>query len=292
MTNKQKLKTKYKVRRFFLVLLVLALVGGGGWYFGWGKMMKTLQPSGEQPPAQSSKPEPQPSEPSASPEPESEPQPPPTTVSPNEWSLLLVNPDHPLPDGFEVSLVTVYESHRVDTRILEQAQNMFNEAKLRGISLFPCSAYRTVDYQRELFEEQIQQQEAAGLSKEDAAAIAATFVAVPGTSEHHTGLAMDIVTLDYQVLDEGFEQTEAFRWLDENAFKYGFILRYPRDKQDITGITYEPWHYRYVGVEHAAFIKERGVCLEEYLADGGQILTAEEVPDGQEADPQPSGEEQ
>ena len=91
------------------------------------------------------------------------------------------------------------------------------------------------------------------------------WVAIPGTSEHHTGLALDIVTPTYQVLDYGFDTTEAFKWLYENCSKYGFILRYPKDKSDITKITYEPWHYRYVGVETAKYIMENNMCLEEYI---------------------------
>ena len=107
---------------------------------------------------------------------------------------------------------------------------------------------------------------------EEAEKITATMIAIPGTSEHHTGLAADIVTPTHQTLDPEFADTDAGKWLQENAAEYGFILRYPEDKQDITEIIYESWHYRYVGVDHAMAIKENGLCLEEYLEilkDGG-----------------------
>ena len=104
-----------------------------------------------------------------------------------------------------------------------------------------------------------------GKSKEEAEKITATMIAIPGTSEHHTGLAADIVTPTHQTLDPEFADTDAGKWLQENAAEYGFILRYPEDKQDITEIIYESWHYRYVGVDHAMAIKENGLCLEEYL---------------------------
>ena len=90
-------------------------------------------------------------------------------------------------------------------------------------------------------------------------------MAVPGTSEHQLGLALDIVDVANQVLDERQENTEVQKWLMKNSWKYGFILRYPTDKSDITGISYEPWHYRYVGKEAAKEIYEAGICLEEYL---------------------------
>ena len=97
------------------------------------------------------------------------------------------------------------------------------------------------------------------------AAYAARWVAKPGTSEHQTGLALDIVAASYQLLDEGQEDTAEQKWLMENSWKYGFILRYMKDKTDITGTSFEPWHYRYVGVEDAQKITAQGVCLEEYL---------------------------
>ena len=112
----------------------------------------------------------------------------------------------------------------------------------------------------------VSEYQAQGKSYEEAYAITKTIRAVPGCSEHNSGLAADIVSVYYQNLDSGFDQTPEYAWLSENAAEYGFILRYPYDKQDVTKIIYEPWHYRYVGVEQAKKIKASGLCLEEYLA--------------------------
>lgn len=181
--------------------------------------------------------------------------------------LLLVNKEHPLPEDFDIQLAAVQGEYRVDARILEPAQRMIADAKADGIDLLVCSAYRPVDSQTRLFNNKVSEYVSAGKTQEEAAVLTAAIIAVPGTSEHHTGLAMDIVTPSYQNLDEGFAQTAAFAWLDEHAADYGFILRYPADKQEETGIIYESWHYRYVGPEIAKEIKEKGVCLEEYLGD-------------------------
>ena len=131
-----------------------------------------------------------------------------------------------------------------------------------------CSSYRTWDKQRTLYDYEKNRYMAQGYSKEEAEKEAAKWVAVPGTSEHQTGLAVDIVAQSYQILDKKQEDTPEQRWLMENSYKYGFILRFPTDKSKITGINYEPWHYRYVGKEAAKEIYERGICLEEYL--GGE----------------------
>ncbi len=103
-----------------------------------------------------------------------------------------------------------------------------------------------------------------GLSYMEAYQRGSRIVAVPAASEHRLGLALDIVSNTYKNLDEGFAGTPAGIWLAENSYKYGFILRYPKDKEDITGIDYEPWHFRYVGVDAATVITERGITLEEF----------------------------
>ena len=103
------------------------------------------------------------------------------------------------------------------------------------------------------------------MTQEQAEAETAKSVAVPGTSEHQLGLALDIVDKSYQMLEEDQQDTPAQQWLMANCWRYGFILRFPKDKEAVTGITYEPWHYRYVGEEVAKTITEGGLCLEEYL---------------------------
>ena len=119
--------------------------------------------------------------------------------------------------------------------------------------------------QQQLFDRSQQAYMAQGMSEEEAYAKTATETAIPGTSEHQTGLAADIVTPTYQMLDAGFADTPAGQWLSEHAAEYGFVLRYPQDKQEVTGIIYESWHYRFVGKTHAKLMKESGLCLEEYL---------------------------
>ena len=142
---------------------------------------------------------------------------------------------------------------------------MLDACRAAGLEPTICSSYRTQEKQQELYENKIRRLLAEGLSYESAVAEAGTVVAVPGTSEHQTGLALDIVDTSYQHLDEAQENTQVQQWLMEHSWEYGFVLRYPDVKSEVTGIIYEPWHYRYVGVENAKAITESGKCLEEYL---------------------------
>lgn len=136
-------------------------------------------------------------------------------------------------------------------------------------SLVLVSGYRTYEYQEKVFNRKVSNLIKEGLSPEEAKEKAPTIVAVPGSSEHQTGLAIDITNIDLakeeDPLIEAFGETDHGKWLDLHAHRYGFILRYPKDKISITHITYEPWHYRYVGVKHAKAIKKRSLCLEEYI---------------------------
>ena len=145
---------------------------------------------------------------------------------------------------------------------------MIEDCREAGMGLpMICSAYRTQEYQEMLYNDKVARvMQAEWISHDDALVKAAAVVAVPGTSEHQTGLAVDIMDENYPYLDEGQENTEAQVWLMEHAPDYGFILRYPPDASDITGIIYEPWHYRYVGEKFAKEIARRGLTLEEYVA--------------------------
>lgn len=183
----------------------------------------------------------------------------------DSWKLLLVSQASPLSRDFTVELAKTQGGYRIDRRAVEDTQRMLAAASRDGVTLQICSGFRNIKEQTELFDEKVAQYRAAGMSEADAAARAARLVARPGESEHHIGLALDIVVPDYQVLDEGFAQTAASSWLQDHSFEYGYILRYAKEKQDITGIDFEPWHYRYVGAEHAAKIQAGGLCLEEYL---------------------------
>lgn len=186
----------------------------------------------------------------------------------SDWRMVLVNPNVKLPDDYTVETETADAAtgKELQTEAAEAYRQMAKAAEADGVSLMLCSGYRSVEYQQGLFDKKVEQCLSEGLSQEDAEIKAATIVAAPGHSEHNTGLAADIVTPDHQMLDTAFEQTPAFAWLSQHAAEYGFILRYPRDKTAITGIIYEPWHYRYVGADNAAAILQSGGCLEEYLA--------------------------
>ena len=182
-----------------------------------------------------------------------------------DWRLVLVNPWNPLPAGYEPPLTQLANGQSVDARCYPDLQAMMDDCRAAGLQPLICSSYRTWDDQEGLYQDRVRRFLAEGYSEDEAGARAGTVVAVPGTSEHQLGLAVDIVDLSNQNLDETQEDTAVQGWLLEHSWEYGFILRYPRDKSEITGIIYEPWHYRYVGAEAAAEIHAGGLCLEEYL---------------------------
>jgi len=183
------------------------------------------------------------------------------------WYLTLVNREHPLPDGWTVDTRALPNGLKFDQRAYDALTRMLAAGEAEGLRFVVCSAYRTVAYQQSLFDAQVDKYLRQGFSRSEAEAWTAQEIAVPGTSEHNLGLAADIVSRDYQLLDEGQSQTPEQQWLMAHCWEYGFILRYPEDKSELTGIIYEPWHYRYVGREAAAEITSRGLCLEEYYSE-------------------------
>ena len=181
-------------------------------------------------------------------------------------NLRLVSAAHPLPEDFTAPELTQLRNRQaIDKRVYPALQRMMDDARAAGLQPLICSSYRTRATQERLFQNKIERLVKQGCSREEAETLAAQWVARPGTSEHEAGLAVDIVDTSYQILDEQQEQTPVQQWLMAHCADYGFILRYPSDKSDLTGIGYEPWHYRYVGEEAAKEITEQGVCLEEYL---------------------------
>ncbi|MGE5494559.1 MAG: D-alanyl-D-alanine carboxypeptidase family protein [Burkholderiales bacterium] len=190
--------------------------------------------------------------------------PPDVPVPSGEWSLILVNPAHHLSKDFEVTLAD-FEGGQVGARILDICVQMFSDAEADGVSLELVDAYRSRERQSELYEKKVDSYTAKGYSRTDAEAKAATITARPDTSEHQTGLALDIVTPSYTKMNSGFANTKAYKWLSEHAHNYGFTLRYPKGKTQITKVIYEPWHWRFVGLEAAVSMKASGNCLEEYL---------------------------
>ena len=183
----------------------------------------------------------------------------------DDWNLLLVNSRHPIPEDYEFTLGTIRGSLQCDERIIPEFLSMLQAAKEDGIALEVCSPYRTLNRQEYLFDRKIVRYMDRGMSYIEAYKLAARVVNVPGSSEHQIGLALDIYTNSYTTLDEGFGETAAGIWLREHCSEYGFILRYPKGKEYITGIEYEPWHFRYVGKTAAREMMEQGLTLEEYV---------------------------
>ena len=178
---------------------------------------------------------------------------------------ILVNFENKVPDNWSVNLVNLRNGQQIDRRAYEDLQKMMDDARAKGYEPFICSSYRTQDYQTRLYNNKVNEYKNQGYSQEQAEKEAGKWVAVPGTSEHQLGFALDIVTVDNQSLDNSQLKSECQQWLMKNCYDYGYILRYPEDKTDITKIDFEPWHYRYVGHEAAQIIKEKGLCLEEYV---------------------------
>lgn len=184
-----------------------------------------------------------------------------------DWRLTLVNEDNPLSEAYEPETAEADGGYLFDIRAVEPLRALLQAGREAGLDLVVTSGWRSWAYQEQLFEDKVARVMAeTGLERAEAEEIAADEVARPGTSEHQLGLAVDIISNAHPDLDEGWAETEEAVWLKEHCAEYGFILRYPPDKSDITGIVWEPWHFRYVGEEAAVYIMENDLCLEEYLA--------------------------
>ena len=182
------------------------------------------------------------------------------------WNLLLVNDWNPLPAGYDsdVTFSTVSGGKQVDSRIIDAVNRMLNDAAAYDLAV--VSAYRPKEEQNTLYWRKVQQYTDKGYSDLEAQKVGGTIVKRPGFSEHNCGLAMDVGGSGDYTLEQTFANTPAYAWLIEHCADYGFILRFPQGKEDITGVIYEPWHYRYVGEEAARYIMDNDLCLEEYLA--------------------------
>jgi D-alanyl-D-alanine carboxypeptidase len=182
----------------------------------------------------------------------------------DDWRLLLINKQRPIPDDYEPVLGTIKGYMRCDERIIDDLLLMMQAAQDDGINLVIISPYRDLAYQEQLFNRKIDSYMWRGLSYLEAYKLSAHTVTVPSTSEHEVGLALDITARNYRTLNVGFAETEAGRWLAANSHEFGFIVRYPEGKEYITSIQFEPWHFRYVGREAAKVIYEKGLTLEEF----------------------------
>lgn len=184
------------------------------------------------------------------------------------WCLILTNARYPVPDDYEVELAEVPGSNQsVDARIYEPLMSMFEAMKSEGMSPQLCSGYRTLDKQEKLFNRKVQSYVRSGYSMEKANEMARQVLSIPGSGEHCLGLAVDIYASSYKALEIGFENTKEGKWLREHSQDYGFTLRYDRGKEEVTGIQYEPWHFRYVGVEVACYLKDNQLSLEEFYIE-------------------------
>ena len=191
----------------------------------------------------------------------------------DEWYLKLVNQDNTLTQDYNPEMTVIEKKYnpnslKFDSRAVDALNRMCADAEKDGVSLVVISAYRSISKQTSLYNNKVERLIAQGKTRDQALVDAAAEVAIPGTSEHNLGLAVD-----FNSAEQNFENTKASKWLKQNAEKYGFVNRFPADKQELTKIIYEPWHYRYVTTEHAAKMNELNMCLEEYvpyLQNGGE----------------------
>lgn len=185
-----------------------------------------------------------------------------TRISKNGWNLILLNKNNILPDNYNLNLTEIAGSSiKMDADAADFYNKMYIDAAKEGVILTPFSGYRTISFQRKLFENKIEDIiTETGKEEKEAVLEALTSVNIPASSEHNAGLSVDIVSRDAD-----FADTDEYKWLLSNAHKYGFILRYPENKVKATGVEFKPYHWRFVGVNAAKEMKKTGQCLEEYL---------------------------
>ena len=221
--------------------------------------MPTPEPTPKPTPTPTPDPTPTPTpEPTPDPTPDPTPEPEWPDVDITSWEYILANPDHEI-GTYTPELTGLEGGQFFDSRAVSALKDFIQAGRNAGYSVVINSSYRDYSTQEYLYERKVAQ--CGG----DTAA-AARIVAPPGTSEHQTGLCCDIADQFYSVKDSSLENTATYQWMYAHCAEYGFILRYPKDKEDVTGIIYEPWHFRYVGTEAAQYIMENGLCLEEFLA--------------------------
>lgn len=185
-----------------------------------------------------------------------------------DWNLKLVNSWNPLEKNYKQPLEIYAGTNQFDSRAIDKLRALVKDGKKYNIRV--ASLFRTYEHQQRLYNNRVAKEMAKGNKRAQAEVIAASVVARPGTSEHNLGLAVDFLFGKYSSLSPDYENTEAYAWMLEHCADYGFILRYPKNKQSVTGVIFEPWHYRYVGEQAAQEIMSRGICLEEYLQQKGK----------------------
>ena len=195
--------------------------------------------------------------------------------------MVLVNHTNKMPEDYTFTTRECGSATAVNKTLQTEAADAFlamqAAAAREGVTIWMQSGYRSVDYQKNLYDQKTQYFRNKGLSEAEAKKQAANIVNPPGYSEHNCGLAADLNSPEHTDLTEGFENTEAFRWLSAHAVEYGFILRYPKNAEAVTEITYEPWHWRYVGPENAALIQQSGLCFEDAVAVLQKLAAGEKI---------------
>lgn len=195
--------------------------------------------------------------------------------------MVLVNHTNKMPEDYTFTTRECGSATAVNKTLQTEAADAFlamqAAAAKEGVTIWMQSGYRSVDYQKNLYDQKTQYFRNKGLSEAEAKKQAANIVNPPGYSEHNCGLAADLNSPEHTDLTEGFENTEAFRWLSAHAVEYGFILRYPKNAEAVTEITYEPWHWRYVGPENAALIQQSGLCFEDAVAVLQKLAAGEKI---------------
>lgn len=212
--------------------------------------------------------------PSAAPTPSPTPTPMPTPepyadkpdIDVSAWEYTLVNRQSLLSETFMPELTSLENGQNFDSRAVDALKAFIAAARAEGLSVYITSSYRSYATQNSLYNNKVSQLISSEGSREAAEIKAKTIVAYPGTSEHQLGLACDIVDKYYEYMNESLADTALLKWMAEHCTEYGFVVRYPQDKTDITGVMYEPWHFRYVGTEAAQYMTKNKLCLEEFLA--------------------------
>ena len=180
-----------------------------------------------------------------------------------DWKLTLVNQANKLPENYEMKLSSIDQYRKFDSRAIQYLQDMIEDMREDGVrNIWVQSSYRSVEEQEVVYNNKVKYYKEQGKTQKEAERLTEETINKPGHSEHSLGLAVD-----FNYVNGEFEETKAFKWLKENGEDYGFILRYPKEKENITKVTYEPWHWRYVGKENAKKINELGMCLEEYIEE-------------------------
>jgi len=190
----------------------------------------------------------------------------------DHWKLILVNRDHPIPQDYQMTLHYVEGAFLFDARATDALRSMLQSMRSAGLSPQIISTHRGYGHQTQVFNNHRNNLMRQGKSYEEATLETSRLIAVPGTSEHHLGLAVDILSASHPNFGASFSETAEGIWLASYSYRYGFILRYPRDTEEITGITFEPWHFRYVGYEAARYITEQGITLEEFHERYGRCI--------------------